>query len=82
MLRRFVDLDNFSLSTSQVARTVGVHKRTLLAWLYAGRVAEPTRQNNGSKMSASGVRTTYNRFVGSKRLTIEKDGGARRGSDL
>ncbi len=29
-----------SFSTSQVATTVGVHKRTLLSWLYAGRFAE------------------------------------------
>ena len=38
-----------SFSTSQVATTVGVHKRTLLSWLYAGRVAEPRRQNIGGQ---------------------------------
>ena len=28
-------------STNQVAAAVGVHKSTLLRWLYAGRLAEP-----------------------------------------
>jgi predicted site-specific integrase-resolvase len=29
-------------STHQVARAVGVNKSTLLRWLYAGKLAEPT----------------------------------------
>ena len=28
-------------STAQVARKIGVDKKTLLRWLYAGKVAEP-----------------------------------------
>jgi hypothetical protein len=34
-------------STSQVAQIVGVHKQTLLRWLYAGVVKEPKRRTNG-----------------------------------
>jgi excisionase family DNA binding protein len=32
-----------ALSTSEVAKLVGIHKRTLLAWLYAGKIREPKR---------------------------------------
>ncbi len=31
-------------STVEVARQIGVHKNTLLRWLYAGVVPEPKRQ--------------------------------------
>ena len=37
------------LSTLQVAKTVGVHKRTLLGWLYTGKIAEPVRENFGGQ---------------------------------
>ena len=30
-------------STQEVANLLGVHKATLLRWLYAGRIAEPKR---------------------------------------
>jgi excisionase family DNA binding protein len=30
-------------STQEVANSLGVHKSTLLRWLYSGRVIEPTR---------------------------------------
>jgi DNA-binding transcriptional MerR regulator len=36
-------------STAQVARQLGVHKNTLLRWLYAGVVAEPKRHANGGQ---------------------------------
>jgi len=32
-----------SYSTVQVARKIGVDKKTLLRWLYAGKIAEPKR---------------------------------------
>jgi DNA-binding transcriptional MerR regulator len=34
-------------STAQVARMAGVHKATLLRWLYAGSIQEPKRHSNG-----------------------------------
>lgn len=36
-------------STAAVARKVGVHKNTLLRWLYSGVVAEPKRHTNGGQ---------------------------------
>jgi excisionase family DNA binding protein len=38
-----------SLSTSEVARLVGVHKRTLLGWLYSGKIREPERMAQGGQ---------------------------------
>ena len=35
------------LSTQEVADKIGVSKRTLLRWLYAGKVPEPKRQAMG-----------------------------------
>jgi excisionase family DNA binding protein len=32
------------LSTAEMATRVGVHKRTLLAWLYAKKIREPKSQ--------------------------------------
>ncbi|MBZ5686290.1 MAG: MerR family transcriptional regulator [Acidobacteriia bacterium] len=37
------------LSTAQVANLVGVHKRTLLGWLYAGKIREPRRHTGGGQ---------------------------------
>ncbi len=34
-------------STKQVARIVGVHKRTLARWFRSGKVKEPRRIRNG-----------------------------------
>ncbi len=34
-------------STKQVARNVGVHKRTLARWLLSGKIKEPRRIRNG-----------------------------------
>ncbi len=36
-------------STSEVATRCGVHKRTLLDWLYAGRLPEPRRVSAGGQ---------------------------------
>jgi excisionase family DNA binding protein len=36
-------------STSQVAKQVGVHKRTLLHWLYSGKIPEPRRRTEGGQ---------------------------------
>jgi hypothetical protein len=36
-------------STADVARQIGVHKNTLLRWLYAGVVDEPKRHTNGGQ---------------------------------
>ncbi len=36
-----------SYSTGTVAQVVGVHKRTLLRWLYAAKIQEPKRRRNG-----------------------------------
>lgn len=33
-------------STAQVARMIGVHKQTLLRWLYAGSIPEPKRYSS------------------------------------
>jgi DNA-binding transcriptional MerR regulator len=38
-----------NLSTSQVARKVGVHKQTLLRWLYARAIPEPKRLSSGGQ---------------------------------
>jgi len=38
-----------SLSTSEVAKVVGVHKRTLLGWLYTGKIREPKRRIGGGQ---------------------------------
>ena len=34
-------------STAQVASKIGVHKLTLLRWLYAGKLPEPRRASAG-----------------------------------
>lgn len=34
-------------STAQVAKALGVSKRTLLRWLYAGKIPEPKMQTFG-----------------------------------
>ena len=38
------------LSTVEVARVIGIHKQTLLNWLYAGKVQEPKRQAVGGQV--------------------------------
>ena len=35
-------------STAQVAQKIGVHKLTLLRWLYAGRIPEPRHAQAGN----------------------------------
>ena len=37
------------LSTSETAKQIGVHKRTLLEWLYSGKVPEPKRRYLGGQ---------------------------------
>ncbi len=34
-------------STAQVAKVIGVSKKTLLRWLYAGKIPEPKTQTFG-----------------------------------
>ena len=36
-------------STGQIAKLAGVHKQTLLRWLYAGAIAEPQRRKGGGQ---------------------------------
>jgi excisionase family DNA binding protein len=36
-------------STAEVARTLGISKKTLLRWLYAGKLAEPKHQKSGGQ---------------------------------
>lgn len=36
-----------SLSTAEVARTIGISKNTLLRWLYSGKLKEPTHETFG-----------------------------------
>ena len=36
-------------STIDVARMIGVHKLTLLRWLYAGRLSEPRHSKDGGQ---------------------------------
>lgn len=36
-----------TLSTAEVAREIGVSKNTLLRWLYAGRLKEPSHETFG-----------------------------------
>jgi predicted site-specific integrase-resolvase len=38
-----------SYSTAQVAKTVGVDKKTLLRWLWAGKISEPKHHANGGQ---------------------------------
>jgi len=38
------------LSTLEVARMIGIHKQTLLDWLYAGKIREPKRQTVGGQV--------------------------------
>jgi predicted site-specific integrase-resolvase len=38
-----------SYSTVQVAKTVGVDKKTLLRWLWAGKISEPKHYTNGGQ---------------------------------
>ncbi len=40
----------YALSTVEVARMIGIHKQTLLDWLYAGKVREPKRQTVGGQV--------------------------------
>ena len=42
-------LDMEGRSTIQVARLIGVHKNTLLQWLYSGKIPEPKHQGNGGQ---------------------------------
>jgi hypothetical protein len=37
-------------STLEAARIVGVHKQTLLGWMYDGKVAEPRRDSVGGQV--------------------------------
>jgi hypothetical protein len=39
-----------AFSTVEVARMIGIHKQTLLDWLYAGKVGEPKRQTVGGQV--------------------------------
>ncbi len=36
-------------STGEVARLVGVDKKTLLRWLWHGKISEPARRSNGGQ---------------------------------
>jgi hypothetical protein len=36
-------------STAEVARAVGVDKKTLLRWLWAGKISEPRHHTNGGQ---------------------------------
>lgn len=36
-------------STAEVARTLDISKKTLLRWLYAGKLTEPKHQKNGGQ---------------------------------
>jgi excisionase family DNA binding protein len=36
-------------STSEVAKRVGVDKKTLLRWLWAGKISEPKHHTNGGQ---------------------------------
>jgi len=38
-----------SYSTAQVAKTVGVDKKTLLRWLWTGKISEPKHHANGGQ---------------------------------
>ena len=38
-----------SYSTGQVATEIGVHKLTLLRWLYAGKLSEPRHRTEGGQ---------------------------------
>jgi hypothetical protein len=45
-----INVKQMVYSTLEVARLVGVHKYTLLRWLYTGAVAEPKRQIIGGQI--------------------------------
>ncbi len=36
-------------STAQVAKLVGIHKQTLLRWLWAGKIPEPEHHQGGGQ---------------------------------
>jgi excisionase family DNA binding protein len=38
-----------TVSTAEVARTLGISKKTLLRWLYAGKLPEPEHQKDGGQ---------------------------------
>jgi predicted site-specific integrase-resolvase len=62
-----------SYSTGQVAQELGIDKKTLLRWLYAGKVAEPKLV----KMPASAIRVWTERDL--KRAMQFKEQNYRKG---
>ena len=65
--------DMASYSTGQVAQQLGIDKKTLLRWLYAGKVAEPKLV----KMPASAIRVWTERDL--KRAMQFKEQNYRKG---
>jgi DNA-binding transcriptional MerR regulator len=47
MLMVYPDMKAYS--TGRVAALAGIHKQTLLRWLYAGAIPEPRRHKNGGQ---------------------------------
>lgn len=56
------------LTTLEVAHELGVSKQTLLNWLYAGKVPEPPRNQNGYRLWSLARVRLVQRLIGEGRL--------------
>jgi len=66
------------LSTVEVARMIGVHKQTLLDWLYAGKVGEPKRQTVGGQVVRIWTQSDIGRVRRYKEQNYRKGRGRKR----
>ena len=67
-----------TLSTLEVARMIGIHKQTLLDWLYAGRVREPKRQTVGGQVVRIWTQSDIERVRGYKEQNYCKGRGRKK----
>jgi excisionase family DNA binding protein len=66
-------------STAQVAETLGISKKTLLRWLYAGKLAEPKHQKNGGQDVRLWSKNDIERAKRYKAENFRKGRGRKRG---
>jgi hypothetical protein len=66
------------LSTLEVARMIGIHKQTLLDWLYAGKVLEPKRQAIGGQVVRIWTQTDIDRVRSYKEKNYCKGRGRKK----
>ena len=65
-------------STVQVARKIGVDKKTLLRWLYAGKLAEPKSINTPGVMTRVWTDTDLKRAAVYKQQNYRKGRGCKK----